>query len=91
VARKLVELLGELFVRRLAWVEHVEKAVGFFLKADHFRLRERTIMLHTLVMTVGQYRGRERDEFRRFLYPFLREPMADRTIEDGTMRLFMVR
>jgi hypothetical protein len=91
VARRLTALLGELFVKRLAWVEHVENAVMFLSDASHYRLRERTIMLHTLVMTVGKYRGREREDFRRLLYPFLREPMADRTIEDGTMRLFMVR
>jgi hypothetical protein len=78
-------------MRCLTWVDHVEKAISFLLKASHHRLREKTIILHMLVMTVGRYRGREREEFRRFLYPFLREPMADCTIEDRTMRLFMVR
>jgi hypothetical protein len=46
--RKLTALLGELFVKSLAWVQHVEKAVIFLSDANHYRLRERMIILHTL-------------------------------------------
>jgi hypothetical protein len=91
VACKLAELLRELFVKNLARVEEIEKAVIFLSTASHYRLRERTILLHTLVVTVGTYRGREREEFRHLVHPFLRELMADLTMEDATMRFLVVR
>jgi hypothetical protein len=42
-------------MRCLAWVDHVEKAISFLLKASHHRLREKMIILHMLVMMVGRY------------------------------------